>query len=135
MPGTVIPIPLKDVFWFRRSYVDRLVVDVAALVTPSIAGDYIVFTDTANVSWQLKIRTAFYNWSSNSYNLLWPIDYENSNVVIGTTPVVDGYYVDLHDVVNSNMYSIWIQPGGLPGVEYTFLLPSPTEPYWRPSFT
>jgi len=134
MPGTVIPIPYKDAFWFRRAYVDRIVIDVAWLEAPGIVGDYYVFKDTANVTWQLKIRPEFHAWSSNSYNLLWPIDAPGSNVVIGTTPVVDGYYIDLREVVNSNMYYIWIQPGGLPGDLFTFMLPSPTEPYWRPSF-
>jgi hypothetical protein len=134
MTGTVIPIPYKDNFWFRRSYVDRLVVDVAYLDPPALVGDYIEFRDTANVTWQLKVRGVFYAWSSNSYNLLWPIDPDASNVSIAGSPVVDGYYIDIRQVINSTMYYIWIQPGGLPGTEFTFLLPSPTEPYWRPSF-
>lgn len=129
---SVVSIPLKPGYAFTRSYLSRVVIDVAALIAPSFDGTAFTFQDTAHVDWYLKVRPNVWEWSSNGYTIDWLIDEAASTASIAGTPVIDGFYVDVRLQINEPLRYIWIQPGGLPGTEYPFTLPPAPPDYWLP---
>jgi hypothetical protein len=130
MTGTVVPIPPVPPFWYPRSYINRVVIDVAALVAPTFDGRFFLFKDVINVDWALRIRDNVYEWSSNRYTPDWLIDPALSSVTQFGSPVIDGFYCEVRREINNRFWYLWIQPGGLPGTEYTFYLPPPPPDYW-----